>query len=108
MLVWVYEARRDMIDGPEVWSGIHKTGQKQGSSRACQQTASWKDPSLLRDAYVPQARLMVIPSSWATTPVACRSKDSALAIHRPPTSHYTPQLHRWLHAACKPPSQVLI
>lgn len=34
--------------------------------------------------HVPQARLMVIPSSWAMTPVACRSKDSALAIHRPP------------------------
>lgn len=49
---------------------------------------SWKDPSLTRDAYVPQARLMVIPSSWPMTPMACRSKDSALPIHRPPASHY--------------------
>lgn len=65
--------------------------------------ASWKDPSSSRDASVPQARLMVIPSSWPMTPVACRSKDSALAIHRP--QHH---IAAAAYAGCKPPSQACI
>lgn len=61
--------------------------------------------------YVPQARLMVIPSSWAVTPVTCRSIIQSTKSNIT-LEHCTAQLHPWLpcmlHGACKPPSQLLM